>query len=75
MQEEVGDIFDRQGGDSEKTGADPNDDEIGGEEVVVSWTGGLSWVSAERWTKPDRPDPHPPPARRPPRSRVSKKNV
>ena len=73
MQEEVSDIFDRQGGDSEKTGADPNDDEIGGEEVVVSWTGGLSWVSAERWTKPDRPDPHPPPARRPPRSRVRKK--
>ena len=56
---------------------DLNDDEISGEEVVVSWTRlrGPSWVSGERWTqwKPGRPDPHPPPARRPPKWRVDKK--
>ena len=54
---------------------DLNDAEISEEEVVVSWTRGPSWVSGERWTqwKPGRPDPHPPPARRPPKSRVDKK--
>ena len=69
---QVGDISNQQGGDNVE---DLNDDEISGEEVVVSWTRGPSWVSGERWTqwKPGRPDPHPPPARRPPKSRVDKK--